>query len=270
MKQLNNSTAGAVSKIHALAFTLFFIVEQVLSEYAYPFFESKLEKPLYILISAIISAVLYTFLAWIITTIYNFVITSKNKKLKIDGVWYHVHIPHLMGEEDYTQKRVSAGTTKVSRNLLDFTFVGNNERCYLGDDGKLLFKNENATHWYTKATKLSDENDFDIIEIYEAKTKGNPTRLVDSCPCCQTKFKTPIEVTEAEKYRYGIHKIDIVQENGKTYMRSDYSDCWPSLKTGELLFFRTQEERDERILEFFENAKNKQKKIIEETENQIA
>lgn len=259
MKKINNTSATTISAIHGLAFTVFFIVEQFLSELIYPYLETHIPKALYIAISAVVAAVLYSALFFLIRTIYDIRLVKKDRRLKIEGLWYHVHIPHYMGKEDYSQIRLSVGTTNISRELMDFTFVGNNERCYLNEDGSLLLKSENATHWYTKATKLSDENDFDIIEIYEAKTKGNPTINVEFCPCCKTKFDTPVEITEAERFRHGIHKLDIKEENGVTYIKGEYSDCWPSLKTGEIFFFRTEKERDEKIYEFFNNAKEWQK-----------
>lgn len=253
MKNINNTSVGAISKIHGLAFTIFFIIEQVLSEFLYPFLEENLHKALYLAISAVLAAFLYGFLFIVVKAIFDFSLRKKDTRMNIVGLWYHVHIPHHMGYEDYSQKRLSIGTTEISREFTDFTFVGNNIRCYYTDN-KLDFRKENPTHWYTKATKLSDENDFDLIEIYEAKTKGNPTLTVESCPCCKTKFDSPVEITEAEKFRHGIHKFDIINENGSTIIKGTYSDCWPSLKTGELFFYRTEEERDQRILEFFENA----------------
>lgn len=254
MRKIRNTSAATMTAIHGLAFTVFYIVEQLLSELVYPYLEAHIPKALYIAISAVVAAVLYSGVFLLIRKTYDSVLVKKDNRLKIEGTWYHVHIPHLMGKEDYSQVRLSVGETTVSRELMDFTFVGDNERCYMQPDGTLLCKAENATHWYTKATKLSDENDFDIIEIYEAKTRGEPTISVEFCPCCHTKFDKPLRITEAQGFRHGIHKLDIKNENGRMYMRGEYSDCWPSLKTGELFFFRTKEERDEKIYEFFENA----------------
>ncbi len=255
MKKIKNTSAITVSAIHGLAFTVFFVLEQFLSELVYPYLENHIPKALYIAISAVVAALLYSVTYTVIHKIYERFLIKNDTRLKIDGTWYHVHIPHYMGREDYTQVRLSVGKTTVSRDLMDFTFVGNNERCYQNEDGSLLLKTENATHWYTKATKLSDENDFDLIEIYEAKTMGNPTIEVEACPCCKTKFETPIEITEAERFRHGIHKINIVEDEGNSYLKGEYSDCWPSLKTGEIYFYRTIKERDEKIYEFFNNAK---------------
>lgn len=254
MKQLKNASAEAQSAIHGIAFTIFFIIEQFLSEFLYPYLEARIAKILYIAISAVVAAGLYSSLFLIVKLLYDLIILKRNKRMQISGVWYHVHVPYCMGKEDYTQKRLSVGTTTISRNLMDFTFKGDNGQCYMQSDGSLSFKNENPTHWYTKATKLSDENDLDIIEVYEAKTKGDPTRRVDSCPCCKTKFDIPITLTEAERYRHGVHLLHVKSENGTMMMQGEYSDCWPSLKTGEIFFYRTEEERNERIKLFFATA----------------
>ena len=83
-----------------------------------------------------------------------------------------------------------------------------------------------------------------------------------SCPCCYSEFETPIEIQEAEKFRHGIHKIDIITEDNKVVsMRGEYIDCWPSLKHGEILFFKTEEERDACIKEFFETAEEFKKNL---------
>ncbi len=254
MKDVHNNTAIIVSEIHGITFTVFFIIEKVLGEFVYPYLLRYLSKLLVIFISAVIAAVLYTALYFVIRKIYDLILVTRNKKLKIEGTWYHVHIPHYLGKEDYSQEKISAGITTVSRVFTDFTFVGNNEKFYILN-GKLVSKSENATHWYTKATKLSDDNDFDIIEIYEASTKGNPVKRIRACPYCKKEFDKPVEIQEAERFRHGIHKIDIVETGGVcTRMNAEYSDCWPSLKNGELLFYRTKEERDERIRLFFEEA----------------
>jgi len=266
MKNIKNSTASTVSSIHGITFTVFFIVDSVLNEFFYPFLENNTPKALAISITGVIAAVLYSVIYFICSAIYKFVIIKRDKKFNIDGTWYHVHIPKQFSGDryDYTQNQLSCGITKVSRNLYDFTFVGNNEKYYIKDN-ELKVKSENTTHWYTKSTRLSEENDFDIIEIYEAKTSGTPRRLLKSCPCCKTQFENSIEIQEAEKFRHGVHKIQIFynEDANHMYMKAEYSDCWPSFKYGEVLFFRTEKERDDRIRQFFEEAQ------IWKTENNI-
>lgn len=258
MKNIKNSTASTVSSLHGITFTVFFIVDSVLNEFFYPFLESSMHKAIAMCITAVIAAVLYSIVFFICSWIYNLILKRKDKKYNIDGTWYHVHIPKQLsggGKDDYTQTQLSCGITKVSRNFYDFTFVGNNAK-YSVENNQIKVKSENTTHWYTKSTRVSDENDFDIIQIYEAKTNGIPRRLLKSCPCCKTEFENSIEIQEAERFRHGVHKIQINYNEDDNYMsmRAEYSDCWPSFKYGELLFFRTEQERDDRIKLFFEEA----------------
>lgn len=254
MKKIQNSTALTLGVIHGTAFSVFFVVEKILNEIFYPFLEQSTSKLVMISISAVVALVLYGVVYFIVKKIYDILLLRNEPKLNIEGEWFHVHIPHYLGKEDYSQERLSVGTTTVSRELKDFTFVGNNQKCYMLN-GEMVMKTENSTHWYTKATKLSDENDFDLIEIYEAKTRGEAIRKITSCPYCKRDFAEPVEIQEAEKFRHGIHKIDIIEQSGiVTGMIAEYSDCWPSLKNGELLFYRTRKERDDRIKLFFAEA----------------
>ncbi len=223
MKKLTNHTAKVVGSIHALAFTVFYIIEKLLAEFVYPWMQDVLGKALYVVITILVAPFLYKGLASLVQMGYDKHLVKSNPKLNISGDWYHVHIPHYMGNVDYSMGRLSVGKTTISRQFSDFTFVGNNQRCYW-QDGKIVLGEQNSTHWYTKATKLSDENDFDLIEIYEAKTKGTPMVTVDKCPCCQTAFDTPVQLAEAENYRHGIHKLNIVTEGGTTYLKGEYSD----------------------------------------------
>ena len=259
MKKLTNHTAKVVAAIHGLAFTVFYIIEKLLAEFVYPWMQQAIGKVLYVVITIVVAPFLYKGLAALVQKLYDKHLLNKNPKLKIAGEWYHVHVPHYMGNVDYSLNRLSVGKTTISRQFSDFTFVGNNKRCYFRD-GQIVLGDENSTHWYTKATKLSDENDFDLIEIYEAKTRGTPMVTVDKCPCCNTAFDNPVQLAEAENYRHGIHKLNIVTEGGTTYLKGEYSDCWPSLKTGELYFFRTKEECDAVILDYFTKAQQQTKK----------
>ncbi|MBQ8885553.1 MAG: hypothetical protein IJY62_04220 [Clostridia bacterium] len=260
MKNISNRSASAVAKIHSLAFTLFFIFDTLLNEFLYPVLERELSsRALRIFITAVIAASLYAALYALLRVGYDFISAKRDKKLNIGGTWYHVHIPHNLDREDYSKNELRAGVTKISRDLYDFTFVANNYYYSLNPDGSLKVDHRDDTHWYTKATKLSDENDFDLIQIYEAKTKNNAKTKLASCPCCQTQFSEPLEIALAEKFRHGIHKLDIIEEDGRfakpMKITGEFSDCWPSLKSGDILFFRNEQERDERIREFFENAK---------------
>lgn len=254
MKKIQNDTAKTLGVIHGTAFTAFFVVDKILTQIAYPAIEKRTSKVLMIALSAVIAVFLYSTVYYVVKKIYDVFLLKKEPKLNISGKWYHVHIPYYLDKPDYSQKRLSAGTTMVSRELKDFTFVGDNKK-YSFNNGEIAVASENSTHWYTKATKLSEENDYDIIEIYEAKTKGDTEREVTSCPYCKNKFDVPIPVREVEPFRHGVHKINIVEENGQvSMMTASYSDCWPSLKCGELKFFKTEAERDECIKEFFAHS----------------
>ena len=47
-------------------------------------------------------------------------------------------------------------------------------------------------------------------------------------------------------------------KNGKCdKIEADFTDCWPSLKNGDLFFFRTEQERNEFIKEYFLTAEIK-------------
>ena len=251
MKDIQNTTANTLSAIHGITFTVFFIIDSLFNEFLYPFLESVMHKALAIAITAVIAAVLYAVVFFIVKAIYDFILVKKDKRLTITGKWYHVHVPYVMGKEDYSIQKLSCGTTRVSRNLHDFTFVGDNRKFSIFN-GEIIKSDDNATHWYTKATKLSDENDFDIIHIYEARTNGAQKREIHDCPFCKSKFDDAVEIEEAGIFRHGIHKIDILEgDDGQLQMKAEYSDCYPSFKNGKLFFYRTEAERDKRVKEFF-------------------
>lgn len=273
MRNIKNRTASTVSAIHGITFTVFFIIDSVLNKFFYPYLESHVHEALAMAISAIIAAGLYSVVYFICSAIYTFMIKRRDKKYNIDGTWYHVHIPKNItggGREDYLQTQLSCGVTKVSRNFYDFTFVANNQKYYMKDN-EIKIRTDNETHWYTKCTRVSDENDFDLIEIYEAKTNGIPRRLLKSCPCCKTEFQQSIEIQEAEKFRHGIHKINIYynEDINHMYMKAEYSDCWPSFKYGDLYFYRTEKERDDRIRQYFEEAKIWEEENKQKQQNQV-
>lgn len=259
MKKINNLTSNAVASVHTLTFTIFFIIDAVLNEVLYPFLEKELSSDaLRIFITAVIAAFLYSALYVVIKKIYDFVKIKSQKKFDISGKWYHVHIPNEFGKVDYSKDKLRAGEVLISRDMYDFTFVGDNFYYYLDKNGTLVPDHSDDTRWYTKSSKLSDENDFDIIEIYEAQTKNVAVKTLKECPCCRTRFDTPKTITEAEKFRHGIHKYDlIIDENGACKeIRGEFSDCWPSLKCGEIILYRDPKFRDERIIEYFKNKDN--------------
>ncbi len=137
--------------------------------------------------------------------------------------------------------------------------MGDNYSLEVEDNGNVFKNEQNPTHWYTRATKLSDENDFDIIQIFEARTKRNAHTLISQCPCCNTLFDEPVDIEEASFFRHGIHKLKlVVGADGKCRkINGEYSDSWPSLKRGDILFFRDEKERDAVAEQYFIEAKKR-------------
>ena len=263
MKQINNHTANAISQIHGTTFSVFLIanifISGILEGKIFPKLLENLSPTWLLVISAVIDATLYAILYFIVKSIFDFFLIRKDPKLDIAGRWYHVHIPRLLGEIDYTAKRLSAGYTDISRELYDFTFNGYNQHLK-PINGEVVPIDDYSTHWYSKASKLAEDNQFDIIEIYEAESKGKSIKELDMCPCCKTKFANPVPIPEAENSRYGIHTFKFLENENNTkceQIEADFTDCWPSLKNGDLLFFRTKEARDEYIKRYFAIAEEK-------------
>lgn len=263
MKQINNHTANAIAKIHGTTISVFLIANMFVSSFLegeiFTQLQQKLSPAWLAIIGAIIDATLYTFIYYLVKFFFDLLLRKKNRKLDIAGRWYHVHIPRFLGELEYNASHLSAGYTDISRELYDFTFDGFNKH-FKYIDGEVVSTNDYSTHWFTKATKFADINEFDIIEIYEAESKGKALKNLDVCPCCKTRFSTPVNIPESESFRYGIHTFKFVDngKNGKCdKIEADFTDCWPSLKNGDLLFFRTEEERNSFIKEYFITAANK-------------
>ncbi|MBQ7924036.1 MAG: hypothetical protein IJ329_01880 [Clostridia bacterium] len=263
MKQINNHTANAVGKIHGLTLSAFLIVNivvtAVLQGELFPFLQDFLGTTWLAVIGSIIDATLYGGLYALIKWLCDKSFLRKNKKFDIAGRWYHVHIPRQLGEVDYSAKYLSAGYTDISRELYDFTLNGYNKHMKMFDDG-VFPSDDYTTHWYTKATKFADSNEFDLIEIYEAESKGRSVRELKSCPCCKTQFPTPVNISDSENYRYGIHTFKLFTKGVSGVcerIEAEYSDCWPSLKNGDIFFFRTEAERNEYIKNYFRIAQEK-------------
>ena len=260
MKQITNHTANAVAKIHGTTISVFLIANMFVGSFLngelFPQLLSTISPTWLTLIGAIIDATLYTGIFYLVRFIFDFILVKKNKKLDIAGRWYHVHVPRSLGELDYSAIRLSAGYTDISRNLYDFTFDGHNKH-FKYINGEVISINDYSTHWFTKAMKFADLNEFDLIEIYEADSKGKSIKQLDRCPCCKTDFATPVQISDSENFRYGIHTFKFIDNgnDGKCdKIEAEFTDCWPSLKNGDLHFFRTEKERDEFIKEYFITA----------------
>lgn len=257
MNSISNKSAKVLAWLNGITFSVFYIINKILEQVIYPNLEQKINSiGIMIFITAVIAAFLYTGLFYLIKTIYKLLkFKVKSKKFDISGKWFHVHIPFNINDVDYTKASLRAGETKIKQELFDFTFMGDNYSYSLNNTDFEIDKS-NATHWYTRATKFCEENDFDIIQIYEAKTKKNTKISLTKCPCCLTSFKTPKEVCEASEFRHGIHKLRLLTDNdGKcNKIDGEYSDSWPSLKRGDIIFFRSETDRNKEIENYFKKA----------------
>ena len=263
LRNILNDTANGVDRAHKLSITIFVISNIFLIDgWLYPITDSwHIAEWLKDLIVAVIDAGWYFLIFTGVKRGLDMAFIRKNQKYDVAGEWYHVHIPEMLGRLDPTRQKLSAGTTRISRNMYDFTFSGENHYYILMKerDTEIVVEDIGAhvTKWYSKVTKLSEENNFDLLELY--KVEAGRAQMVDlqKCPCCNHKFSLPVQVREADVLRYGIHKYDFVtDESGRCVMISgEYSDCWPSLKSGRIYLYRTREERDARIREYFLAAK---------------
>ncbi|MBR2023344.1 MAG: hypothetical protein IJ996_02345 [Clostridia bacterium] len=259
MKQIINHTANSLSAIHGIALSVFVVCNTLLQTLLFPLLQTAVGATWCFIISVLIDATLYAVLYFIVKIIYDFIFIKQNKKFDLSGRWYHVHIPRQLGEIDYSLVHLSAGYTDISRDLQDFTFNGYNKHVQVFSDNVAVC-DDYSTHWYTKAIKFADNNEFDLIQIYEAESRGSSTRQLTSCPCCKTKFDTPILVSDSDNYRYGIHTFKLFSKGVDgpcERIEAEFCDCWPSLKNGDLLFFRTEEERDECIKDYFRIANSR-------------
>ncbi|MBQ8203618.1 MAG: hypothetical protein IJZ75_04995 [Clostridia bacterium] len=255
VKSLKNHTASIITATHGIAFTVFFIAEKLLDYYLYPLFPSG---PLKIFFIAIIASVLYPSIYFLTKLLCDKFIDISQKQYDIQGVWYHIHIPHTLGDVDYSRKMLRCGKSVIKRDLYDFTISALNSN-YCVKNGKACAADDlNTTTWNTVISEISDSTEapFDIIQIYNASTSTVASIEIDSCPCCENKFDTPKTIVEAERFRYGIHKLTIDKTSyknkvGYTRINAQYLDCWPSLKSGELKFFKSERERDKCIEAYF-------------------
>lgn len=256
VNNLKNHTADMITATHGIAFTVFFIVEKLLDYYLYPLLpEGGLRVLLIAVIAAVLYPCIYTFIKWLCDVF----IDQTKKQYDIQGIWYHVHIPHILGDVDYGRNMLRCGQTVIKRELYDFTFSATNFN-YCVRDGKVVRSGDlNETTWHTLISEISDTNEreYDIIQIYNAKTSAAVNMDITACPCCRNQFDTPVRIREAEQNRYGVHKFTVdrtsyKRKEGYTRIKAEYSDCWPSLKTGELLLFKSEAERDACVAEYFQ------------------
>lgn len=250
---VQNSSVDESTIAHGLAFSLVFLIQEVLDEIIYPWLEATAGKAVYIAIAGVVSLVLYFLVFETIKVLYHLIYTKFDEYPNIEGHWYQVHIPHHFDEskgEDYSHTKISIGETTVCRDWADFAFKGQNCRCTVSDGEIVTLGDETPTTWHTKTTMISGEKNNPVItEVYQANTTNPQDHAVDICPYCKTVFDKPLSLPEVKGgKRFGIHIIDTISSG---YMEGDYSDCYPSHKRGKIYFYRTEEERDARVRQYF-------------------
>lgn len=247
VNNIKNHTAETIDKVNEVTFILFEIIiyiaiDRILLDKILP---SGIWSEI---IRAIVFAVGYKAIYTLVKFLFNKAITKKYPRLDIDGQWFHVHIPNDLGENQKREK-LSAGVTTISRELNDFTFSAENFRYTLQNGSVVKLSAEPSTTWCTETSEICDGNETHIVEVYRATSDSNQVTEVNSCPVCSRHFSTPKKIEESIKQRYGIHLYRI---RNKEEIVCTYSDCWPSLKSGKLYMYRSEQKRDEKIKEFFE------------------
>lgn len=256
VEKIKNHTAETIEKVHVCTFFVFdalvyilfdrVVLSRVLSKY------EILDTALGDVIGFIVFGVGYTVIFCIVKKIFNRCIAKNHPRFDIEGLWYHVHIPNRLGENSSVKEPISAGTVEVSRDLNDFTFSACNFKYTVKDGAVFQIQREKNTKWWTETSEICESNDFQIVEVYKASSEGKQTVKVEKCPVCGESFKEAREVEEATEYRYGIHLYDLNESKSKGKIVCKYSDCWPSRKSGNLFMYRSEAERDAKIMEYFQ------------------
>lgn len=259
----SNHNANFVEKIHGITFSVFVVVKAVLDFWVFPLIPDI--SWVKVLVVALIDVILYGSLYGLVKLICNKRIESDDRFRNLQGTWYHLHIPYVLGEVDYSRDTLRAGETTVQRDLYDFTFEATNYGYSVDENGVLRCDDCNPTRWNTVISELSTsrETPHDIIEIYRAQTNSRQVVHTNVCPCCKQEFDGVMDIDEADPSRYGIHKYRmILTDDGKKrrkceQIECDYSDCWPSLKIGKLFLFKNEADRDAKLKEYFERKNKK-------------
>nr|MDE7380269.1 hypothetical protein [Clostridia bacterium] len=243
-------TTKTVSALHGITFTLFFIIDTILTYFLYPALNAKLGSAfLEILISTIVSAFLYSVLYFIVSSVYKLaVFYIKDRKLKLGGVWYHVHIKRNIKGFIPTDK-LRAGETHIKQNFYDLTFTADNRYFSLDENGEIKEdKNQtHQTHW--EHATCSWDGESKIIACYKADSSNK--NAIKICPFCNEPFKDGAEITTEKKERLGIHNLTLINQN---VIKGTFADEYPSASYGEIFFFRKKEERDALIKDFLQDG----------------
>lgn len=255
---IKNHTAQTIALVHSLSFGIFEVLYILLDYFLGMYLPDMLWGKL---LEAIFCGCAYWCIYKIVKLVVEKMWISKKTKYKIEGIWHHVHIPHTWDE-----KKLSAGKTTIKREVNDFTFSGENFH-YNVEGGKAVRKGiDTRTEWYTETSEICDDNnEMDIIEIYKAVSGEVQKIPSNECPLCKCKLPEDKERPEqAGRIRHGIHIYKIKKD--KDEIVCQYSDCYPSLKSGVLYLYKDEARRDERIMEYFET----QAQIMQKLEESLA
>jgi len=271
VKSLKNPTAQKIKSTHELTFALFAFAQGIaIHLLTYWQTVSPGLEIVKFLITLIIDTFLYIAIYTIVKQVQEIRIDQKQKQFSIQGLWYHIHIPHFLGEIDYNHDTLRCGMTVIRRDLYDFSMSACNYSFKIDEkSGKKsaliqleVTTDSPKTEWHTIISELSDSTDasYDLIQIYRANSTVDARMKIRKCPCCQSDFETEITVPKAEKFRYGIHKFrvaDSIANSSFARIEGTYEDCWPSLNCGEILLFRSKDERDKKALAYFDERKKR-------------
>ena len=261
-RQPQNHSVQKVAWCHGVAFGFFVALEKVMSFFISPLLPEGIIK---LLVTIAVDSLLYATILKLVHMAMDRKIDRSNKQYDIKGTWYHVHIPHIGGQVDYSRTSLRGGETTITRNLYDFIFLSANNSCSV-KGRQVVVKKDGQTSWQTVVSEISDSPDsgYDLIQIYKADTPTVTNMKITECPCCGQAYETPIEIREADSSRFGVHKFRVDRSSyqegvGYTRIQAAYYDCWPSIKSGELLLFKSEEERDDCIRQYFKEKKKQEK-----------
>ena len=254
---IKNHTASAITTVHAISFAIFdvgyIILDRFLKIYLPDIWWGDVLKAIFV-------AGAYIVIYQLVKCVYNRFISYSNPKFDIEGKWYHVHIPNdFFNNNIINRASLSAGITRIRRDLNDFTFSSENYDFTVETDfeGNMTVKSNGRlrTSWWTETSEICEGNDMDIVEIYKAHSERRQNIEIDECPVCHSKFEDKIILEEASDHRFGIHLYKIDTEKG--LIVCDYSDCFPSLKSGKMYLYKNKEDRDNKIIEYFKDNHKK-------------
>ncbi|MFA5450224.1 MAG: hypothetical protein WC292_07310 [Clostridia bacterium] len=250
-----NKTAKTIGVLHGTAFTLFFIINKLLDYVLYPLITKAVSSEIIVIaISVVLSAFLYGIIYTAASTTYKlYYFRFKDKSLFLKGTWYHIHIPYDINKRLSVQS-IRGGKTVIDQTFFDYRFRGENVS-YRYNNNILAEDTSRSTSWSYKFVHL-EEADKTVYGCYGATSANDSYKEYALCPKCERAFDTPKKLLESRNERLGIHKLKIIDEDGKLTLRGHYTDTWPSANNGMIYFFKTREERDAFIIKYFQECRN--------------